>query len=200
MNSRKLILAVSGFAVALTIGCGKPAPTPVAVPASQPATAPATEPADTQPVTALMNVNGHSSVFPAARMRISRDTDHLVATLFSDDPREALKDNYTGNSFYLKMDLDIDDPALLDQTQWHYQAPSSGDREDSAYGIFLAGRNTQLAPYDVRARFRRENADDVTVFIAGQFQVVETSNGPAKMVPVAAELVAHVDKVPAGKK
>jgi len=156
----------------------------------------ASEPADTQPAFALINVDGHSTVFPSARLRIERDSDHLVATVFSDDPREALKDNYTGNSFYLKMDLDISDPALLDQTTWHFTAPSSADRDDSPYGVFLAGRKTQLQPYDVQARFRRESSGAITVLLAGQFQVVETTPGPARMLPVAAELLARVDKMP----
>jgi hypothetical protein len=193
-----MLMMVAVMGIAISIGCERRAPTSrVASTAPATTTAAATEPADTQPAVALINIDGHSSVFPVARLRIERDGDHLVASVFSDDPREALRDNYTGNSFYLKMDLDISDPALLDQTQWHYQAPSSGEREDSPYGIFLAGRKTQLQPYDVRARFRREGSGAITVLVAGQFQVVETTPGPARMLPAAAELLARVDKMPA---
>ena len=165
-----------------------------------PATVPATAPATSQSALSLINVNGHSTVFPPARLRIDRDGDHLVITLFSDDPRKALKDNYAGNSYYLHMDLDTDDIAKLSQAQWHFQEPSSAMRQDSPYGIFLAGRQTQIQPYDVRARFRRaDGADKVTVFLSGQFQMVNAASegGPSQMLPVAAELSAHLDKVPA---
>jgi hypothetical protein len=186
------------LAAAVAGGCDRRKPAAVAIPAP-PASAPSTEPADTQPSVALIQVNGHSSVFPPARLRVERDGDHLAATLFSDDPREALKDNYAGNSFYLRMDLDISDPAAIEQTIWHYQAPSSSQRADSPYGIFLAGRKTQLQPYNVSARFRREASGAITVFLAGQFEVVDTSGGPGKMVPVAGELLTRVDRMPASK-
>ena len=169
------------------------------MPATMPATAPTTAPATAQAAISLINVNGHSTVFPPARLRIDRDGDHLVAILFSDDPREALKDSYAGNSYYLRMDLDVDDVASLPQAQWHFQLPSSAAHEDSPYGIFLAGRQTQIQPYDVRAKFRRQDGSAmVTILMSGQFQLVSAGaeGGPSQTLPVAAELSAHLDKVP----
>ncbi len=186
------------LAATLAIGCDRQAPSPP--PATMAATVPATAPATSQASISLINVNNHSTVFPPARMRIERDNDHLIATLFSDDPREALKDNYTGNSYYLRMELDVDDVANLSQAQWHFQLPSSDKHEDSPYGIFLAGRQTQIQPYDVRAVFRRAaGSETVTVLLSGQFQIVSATSdgGPTQMLPVAAELSAHLDKVPA---
>ena len=147
-----------------------------------------------------MNINGHTSVFPAARLRLEQEEDHVVALLFSDDPREALRDNYTGNSFYLRMELNVSSPDELTQAEWHYQAPSSAEREDSPYGIFLTGRKLQLQPFDVRARFKRNEAGVMVTYMSGQFQVIDgNSPGPsrlAQVLPVAAELPVRVDPAP----
>jgi len=119
--------------------------------------------------------------------------------LFSDDPREALKDSYAGNSYYLRMDLDVDDVASLPQAQWHFHLPGNAAHEDSPYGIFLAGRQTQIQPFDVRAKFRRQDGSTVvTILMSGQFQLVNAAaeGGPAQMLPVAADFTAHLDKVP----
>jgi len=198
-TAKTAALLAAALPIALAAGCDRqpPAPPPATMAATMPAT---TQSAASQAAISLINVNNHSTVFPPARMRIERDGDHLVATLFSDDPREALKDNYIGNSYYLRMDLDVDNVAALSQAQWHFQLPSSARQQDSPYGIFLAGRQTQIQPYEVRARFRREDgADHVTVLLSGQFEIVSATSdgGPSPMLPVAAELSAHLDKVPA---
>src|SRR2546423_1773151 len=153
------------------------------------ATAPASPaPAATAPPASAINVNGHSAVFPAARLRLEQEDGRIVALLFSDDPREALKDNYTGNSFYLRMELDITDARELEQAQWHFQSRSASEREDSPYGMFLIGRKTQLQPFDVRARFARDGGTMI-VHLAGQFQVIDTKateKGLPQVIPVAA--------------
>lgn len=156
-----------------------------------PATTAAAKPA----LPTVMNINGGRVVFPAARLRLEEEDGHLVAILFSDDPREALKDNYIGNSFYLKMELDVTDAKELAKAQWRYTAPSASQREDSPYGIFLSGRKVQLQPYDVQARFRTNG--QVMVLIAGQFHMIDsavTEPGLPKMITVAAELQPRVDK------
>jgi len=194
--------AVVGVAM-IVIGCERntPAPTSATIaPATTTASAnePTTSPA-TQPAFSLVNINGHSTVFPPARMRIERDDDHLIAILFSDDPREALNENYTGNSFYLRMDLDINDPAEIGATEWRHKTPSSAQHEDSPYGLFLSGRKSQLQPFDVTARFRRDEHGAVTVLMSGQFEVVSANgadHGSPQIVPVGAELPVRIDKMP----
>ena len=131
-------------------------------------------------------------------MRLETDGQHLIALVFSDDPKDALKDSYTGNSFYLRMELDVDSPDKLADANWHYTAPSSGDREDSPYGIYLGGKKIQLQPYDVMARFKLAEgggAGGAVVLMSGQFQVVEeaTTKGPPQLVPIGAELQARVE-------
>jgi hypothetical protein len=189
-----------------TSGEGTPSPGPIAPITTAPATAttttttgPATqasavEPAS-QPATSLMNINGHVTAFPPARLRLETDGQNVVALLYSDDPREALKRNYTGNSFYLRMPLDITDPARLADATWNYTAPSGTDREaDSPYGVFLGGRKIALQPFKVSARFKVEG-DATTAMVMGNFQVLDDTpgRGPAQVLPVSAEMPVQID-------
>jgi len=190
-------------------GCDKPPTTPRAstsaatMPAAAAAAAPAAQ-ASTRPTFAVMNIDGHRVIFPAARLRLEDAGDHVNALLFSDDPPEAIKDNYQGNSFYLPMVLDIEDPKSLPGATWSHKSTSAaGEREDTPYGIYLSGRRTQLVPFDVRAKFSK--GEPTTLMIAGQFLVVRdmpTTAGSdgAKGLPqtavVAAELPVRVDPPP----
>ena len=157
-----------------------------------------TEPAvSTQPAASLMNINGHLTVFPAARLRLESDGRNVIALLYSDDPREALKSNYTGNSFYLRMALDIEDPEKLHDATWKYAAPSGSEREaDSPYGIFLGGRKIALQPFQTSARFKVDEKGETLVQLGGQFRVLDDTpgKGPAQVLPLSAELAVQVDK------
>jgi hypothetical protein len=169
--------------------------TPTTAPTNAATTASAVEAVSTQPVSSLMNINGHMTSFPPARLRLESDGQNVVALLYSDDPREALKSNYTGNSFYLRMVLDITDPAKLADATWNYTAPSSSDREtDSPYGVFLGGRKIALQPFKVSARFKVEG-DATTAMLMGNFQVLDDTpgRGPAQVLPVSAELPVKID-------
>jgi hypothetical protein len=205
VGRRRVISAAVGLILAVAIcgcddGTGAPAPGPVSPVTTAPAatgpatTAAAIEPAS-QPATSLMNINGHVTVFPPARLRLDSDGQHVIALLYSDDPREALKSNYTGNSFYLRMVLDITDPDKLADATWSYTAPSSGDREaDSPYGVFLGGRKIALQPFKVSGRFKVE-PDGTTALVMGNFQVLDDTpgRGPAQVLPVSAELPVKID-------
>jgi len=174
---------------------GPPTPTNPAITSAPPTTAAATEAVSTQPAASLMNINGHMTAFPPARLRLESDGQNVVALLYSDDPREALKSNYTGNSFYLRMVLDVTDPAKLADATWNYTAPSSGDREaDSPYGVFLGGRKIALQPFKVSARFKVDG-DLTSALILGNFQVLDDTpgRGPAQVLPVSAELPVRID-------
>jgi hypothetical protein len=168
-----------------------PADLSPALPTTTPAS---TAPAATQPTSSLMNINGHVTVFPPARLRLESDGQHVIALLYTDDPKDALKDNYTGNSFYLRMVLDIEDAEKLNEASWQYQAPSSGDREDTPYGVFLGGRKIALQPFKVAGRFK-VNADGTTAYISGQFQMLDDTpgRGPAQVLPISAELPVKID-------
>ena len=199
-----LLLGVALAATGLSGGCEEPQPAPAPPPGDvAPATTPATKPMPatapaTQPVSSVMNIGGHASVFPPARLRLETDGLHLIALLFSDDPRDALKDNYTGNSFYLRMELDIDDPAKLADATWQYATRSTSEREDSPYGIYLGGRKVRLSPFQVTGRFKVNQGEPTgvtSVLFSGQFIIVDesTRRGPAQVVLVAAEMPVKVD-------
>lgn len=212
---RRVMCAAVGLLLAVAVGCDdgggsggngsgvEPSHGPIAPLTTAPAvtTAPATTAASvidataTQPATSLMNINGHLTVFPPARLRLESDGQNVVALLHSDDPREALKSNYTGNSFYLRMVLDIHDPQKLDDATWNYTAPSGGESEaDSPYGIFLGGRKIALQPFKVSARFKTEGDETVAVLM-GNFTVLDDTpgRGPAQVLPVSAELPVKID-------
>lgn len=139
-----------------------------------------------------MRINGQWAVFPKARLKLEGDGTHLTALLFSDDPPEAIKDDYQGNSFYLPMALDIDEAKDLASATWSYRARTS-EREDTPYGIYLNGRKMQLQPYDVRATFA--GGDLATITLSGEFLLWQASEprGPAQTVAVVAELPVKVE-------
>lgn len=210
---RRVISAAVGLLLAVAVGCDNgdagggaadaPSPGPIAPLTTAPAaTAPATTAAasidpttSTQPATSMMNINGHVTVFPPARLRLESDGQNVVALLYSDDPREAIKSNYAGNSFYLRMALDIADPEKLNDATWNYTAPSGDDREaDSPYGVFLGGRKIALQPFKVSARFKTDG-DGTVAMLMGNFTVLDDTpgRGPAQVLPVSAELPVRVE-------
>lgn len=208
-----LIAATAAAAVSLALAgaaCDRGAPaggggggssaSPAATtgPAVAASTSPATH-AASQPGASILNINGHNTIFPAARLRLEQEGDHLVGLLFTDDPREALRDNYTGNSFYLRLELNVADPADLPQAIWDYKAPSSarrGEEIDSPHGVFLTGRKLQLTPFDAKARFVKQADGATTCWITGQFKVVDAATdprGPGQMLVVSGQLPVRVE-------
>ena len=193
------------FSIAIGFACAggcerSDAPAPQAEsppPATTPAEVePATLPAASQPVSSIMHIGGQPTVFPPARLRIESDGQRLVALLFSDDPRDALKDNYTGNSYYLRMPLDVSELEELGSATWQFAASSSADREDTPYGIYIGGRKAQLTPFQVMGRFSVDEPTGAThVMLSGQFKLVDetTRRGPVQLVGVAAEMPVKVD-------
>lgn len=202
------------MAAAWAVGCDRAAPAPkssapsnagyvsaapsgTATSANKPPATRSTTKAATRPAPSIININNRSIVFPPARLRIENENDHLIAILYSDDPPAALRDNYTGNSFYLRMELNITDIADLPDASWHLKSSNSSTREDSPFGIFLTGRRLQLQPFDVQARFKQLHGKTI-VYLAGQFLVLDgsTDRSTAPAVPVAAQFNVHLDPPP----
>src|SRR5437016_3990690 len=91
--------------------------------------------------------------FPAAILRLTKREDGKYdAVLYSNDPKSALNAGYTGNSFFIQMRLDIDDPHKLVNVPWGYRTNST-EHEESGDGIFLQGNRIHLQPSDVAATF-----------------------------------------------
>jgi len=186
-------LLVSGLAVGCDDG-GKSA-TPVGGAAAQPA---ATQPASTQPTTqesaSHLMIDGRLVQFPPARLRVTKVGDQVTARLYTNDPKAALADDYTGNGYDIVMKLDdIADPAEIYNAFWQYKV-ASRDFSDSPYGIFLEGIKFQLQPADTTARFLGD-ALLVRVQLKGQFLQFDQSNVSAapKQVYVEGFLLANVE-------
>ena len=178
------------------MGCEQRTTTPAAPsPATAPATAasaiaPATTQSTSRPVASFMKINGRLTMFPPARLKIEDDGQRLTAMLFSDDPKEALKDDYTGTSFYLQMSLDVPDVKDLPLATWTHKARSA-EREDTPFGIYLNGRKIQLQPDNVTATFTAPDELDITmVHLTGQFLL--WNNKDATGLPQTAVLSADL--------
>lgn len=148
------------------------------------------------PTNLVLLIDDRLVEFPAARLHLTRTAEGVSARLYSDDPDEAIRDNYTGNSFYLQMPLAISDPNKVDQSSWTYKAPNS-DKSRKPDGIYLDGTRTHLQPFDVEALFEREGAPaGLKVEISGQFLTFDDADAPGtpRFVTVWGRLPVTVDE------
>ena len=185
---------LAGLVVITAPGCDRTESTRAAKPvAKPPATNPA--PATTQAAkvpTFAMTIGGESFDFPLAKLRLTSKDGAVVADLFSDDPKEAIEDKYTGNSFYLVMPLEGDDPRALGQSTWVYKA-ASGTRAETTTGIFLHGTKYRLQPYEVKIELLPAGPTAL-VSIRGQFLRFATKqDGLPTTMAVEADLKATVE-------
>src|SRR5438045_3131982 len=103
--------------MAMLIGCER---TPTAGPATKPgagaqasaariqaANPPTTGPVVRAPSVILIDQKPYS--FPPAILQLRNRDGQVSAILMSDDPKEAINEDYRGNSFYLEMPLQIAD-------------------------------------------------------------------------------------------
>ena len=141
---------------------------------SNPAAAPAAPAADF----------GTPHQFPAARLRVSgKGDDGVTALLFSDDPKEAMDKDWTGDRYYFAMNLQPMAEARrledrLNGAQWGFTA-SASEREENRNGLFLHGDQMHLEPVQVWVQLEGQ-APNVQVKIAGEFLQYDTSDPNAK--------------------
>jgi hypothetical protein len=199
---RSASCVVSILLLCLIVGCERTPVTtaPATAPATDPTAAvpasahPTTDPASTQPRESVMTIDGRRVVFPPARLVLKTRSGQVHATLHSDDPPAAIRDDYTGNSYYLEMPLDVDSPEQLAETKWTFKAPSS-ERSDTVSGVYLDGRKQHLQPFDVAAEFEQQPSGPVKVYLTGQFLLFgaeDDPTAPGQIVLVDAELEAAV--------
>jgi hypothetical protein len=151
-------------------------------------------PPATQAAAAYIWVNDRMYEFPPARVILRHKDERLIALLFSDDPPNAIDDNYAGNSFYLELsELETPESGKLDGATWSYKAPNS-ERAESVSGIFLHGRRSHLQPFDVRIQFEGADSPVTARIIASTFLQFDSTEvrTPGKLVTVRAELSADV--------
>jgi hypothetical protein len=163
-----------------------------AAPTTAPSTHPMTATATTMPAAAvpsIITIDYQRVDFPPAKLMLEKkDGEQLTAVLHSDDPPQAIEENYAGNSFYLEMPLEIGDASELGTASWKFVAPTS-DRVDSPTGIFVDGMRQQLQPLRVQVEFDGA-PPDVTVYVAGQFMLFDGKdpNALGREVMVSARL------------
>jgi hypothetical protein len=177
----------------------RPATAPAVLAAAT--TAPTSGPSSTQAAQrppAVLIIDQQRREFPSAILHLRHKNDRLVVILMSDDPKAAVDENYSGNSFYLEMPVEAADAKELSMTVWHYEAPSS-DRTDSPDGIFLDGNKKQLQPSNVTVHFEADaTAGDepkvMAVDVSGNFLLFDTHDDtiPPKLVPVVGHLAAEL--------
>lgn len=140
-----------------------------------------------------MIINDQPREFPAAKIKVKERNDRTVVYLISDDPPEAIDDDYIGNSYYLEIPFDEQLESLAGQ-EWRFEAPSL-DKLDTPNGIFLEGNRKQLEPYQVKVQFQRAGEQDL-VWISGTFFQYDTiaDREPPKLVAVTGRLVVTFPK------
>jgi len=142
-----------------------------------------------------MHINNRLVMFPPAKLKLTEEGSRLIALLYTDDPPEAVKDDYTGNSYYLQMALDVSDVKDLAKATWSHKSRTS-EREDSPFGIYLTGHKVQLQPHDrVRATFSDVEQGAATVTLNGEFLLWNDadSTGLPQAVVVSAEIPVTVE-------
>jgi hypothetical protein len=205
------------LAMCLLLGCERPSasdpgkaggPTtapanPPRLPATTQSATSSTSPA-TAPLATTITIEGAINEFPPARLRLDEVDGKVHAILYTDDPEEALRNDYEGNSFYFDLPLEIETAADITAATYDFKATSS-DQEDTPEGIFLFGRRWHLQPDDIRIDFRTYSAtqavasgvpDVVTVRIGGTFRMFDTASErtTSAVVPVAGELEARLQR------
>ena len=188
--------------VALLVGCDRgqtagPATQPAGNPQASSAriaaaNPPATAPAQRAPSVVLIDQKPYT--FPPAILQVRNRDGQLSAVLMSDDPKDAIDDNYHGNSFYLEMPLEITEVKELPTYLYRFVSPSS-DRTDSPNGIFLDGNRLQLQPQQIQVKFDGDESN-MSLMVSGYFLQFETRDDTIvpKRVLVRSSLEAEVRK------
>jgi hypothetical protein len=205
MNSMRWFIAIV-LVAGWQLGCDSSSPSPAKqATTAAPTTAPATTQPDavasnltpapsTQPATSELLINGQVYKFPVAKIRASKSSDHVVARLFTDDPKAALDDDYKGNRYDIQMSLDnVREPQQIYMASWQCKAMSH-EYVNVPYGIFLEGMRYQLQPLDASARFLGTMLM-VQVDLEGQFLLFDNADKTAlpKTVFVKGTLLAPIE-------
>lgn len=142
----------------------------------------------------VMQIDQQSHEFPPARLMVEPRSSGVNAILYSDDPPEAIRRDYTGNSFYLQMELDIPEAGAIGRAVWDYRARTA-QPTDSPMGIFLEGRKYQLQPLAAQARFERLE-DQTMIWLNGTFVMFNPDEDRSvfRTVPISAVMPVEIDR------
>lgn len=168
------------------------APAPAA---SQPVEKRIVERPATRPVS-MITISDRPVLFPPAKLVLQQNASGVTATLFSDDPPEAVKDDYRGNSF--RFEISFDNATLDDVTgQQFVWKNSADDKPDSLTGIFLNGQQQSIQPLAATMTLMKVG-QQWTANIGGEFQYVDNQKADAQplTIHVYADIAADLVTVP----
>ncbi len=193
MSWNRKVIGAGLIGLLTFMGCDPPQAPPTvdpdgaAAPTEDAVQATTAQPPATRPAASHIVIDRQPHEFPAARLQLIRRDDQTFATLFSDDPREALRPDFSGNSFYLEMTLDAMPPDLS-ADGWAHKSLTS-ERQDTVNGIFLNGTRVHLQPFDVRVEFEGD-LSGMTVHLDGYFFAFrgDSATDVGRMVLVHAQL------------
>jgi hypothetical protein len=188
---RAAILALVG----LLIGCNRAQQAgPATKPAGNAQTSaariepanPTTAPTERAPTVVMLDQKPLS--FPPAILQVRTRDGQFTGILMSDDPKDAIDENYHGNSFLLEMPLQVTDLKDLNGDVFRYDSPTS-EQTDSPYGIFLDGGRIQLQPLQMQVSFEGDESS-MTATVSGRFLEFATRDDtvPPKQVNVVSKM------------
>ena len=156
---------------------------------------------DAAPV--YVTIDGVPYTFPPAKLYLKRQGSRVKARLLSDDPPAAVAQDWSGDSFYFEMDLELagdgqlaslDDasapskvsPRELEAAEWIFHREAS-ERSPTKSGIFLGrqshlGGESHLQPISVSVMFDQVDEKTVMVTLEGVFADFDAAQ-PSERLP-----------------
>jgi hypothetical protein len=160
-------------------------------------------PADEEAAPVYVTVDGVPYTFPPAKLYLKRQGVRVRARLLSDDPPEAVAEDWSGDSFFFEMDLELAgegqlasldegvaparvSPKELESAEWIFHRESS-ERSPTKSGIFLGrqshlGGESHLQPISVSIMFDQVDEKTVMVTLEGVFADFDPSQ-PSEPLP-----------------
>lgn len=118
---------------------------------------------------------GVSIQFPRARLRLTgKGESHLVALLYSDDPKEAITKDWKGDRYYFRMPLQAADLRALESFPYRSVVEFNSD-DDTSNGVFLKGDRYHFVPIDLSVRFEMQGSQ-VVAYLGGLFKQYDTTD------------------------
>ncbi len=192
-----VVVAISLATLAGGVACDRGDPVAAPGPATQPVgtphnatTKPTTEPSERPLSVFIVSQPGQPDraiEFPPAKMVVKTVGERLRVTLFSDDPRDAVRDDYTGNSYFFETIFDVTIDELPGQEFVFHN--SAVERPEDNTGVFLFGGKQSLHPQEAAIRVEQDE-DRWTAYVAGKFSVWDdnTPNRSTTVVGLRAQL------------
>lgn len=186
---KSLTLLAVAAVVSQPLACERSAPPPQVSPGTP--AAPATSLSLAEVVKArvpvVMTIDQDQKDFPPAKLVMESRDGKSVVLLMSDDPPQAINDDYVGNSYYLELEFDEIVPDLAGR-QWECHN-SAASATDEPTGIYLEGHRKHLQPRDVKVTFERGSSGEIA-WLSGTFLMIDTTDVavPPRLVPVTAKV------------